>query len=121
MLSIPPEEPGIPDPEPETTAWVTPTLLNSWADYIDAFDQQVIQYRKVGDIVHIRGAGTGVSGAVFMLPAGYRPPATLVFPVVSIVGGEPVHNTVNIYTDGEVEAFTSEYMSFGTLMFSVTA
>lgn len=62
------------------TAWTAPTLLNSWVNF--GGTQQVAQYRKIGDIVYLRGLirfGT-INLPAFTLPAGFRPPADLVFP-----------------------------------------
>lgn len=60
-------------------SWTAPTLLNSWANFGGAF--QVAQYRKVGDMVQLRGLirlGT-VTNTAFTLPTGFRPPADLLF------------------------------------------
>lgn len=120
VLSIPPEEPGIPDPDPVVTAWVNPTLLNSWEDW--GSGQQEIQYRMVDDLVHIRGIGFGVAGVIFTLPVGYRPPALVSFPVLAVVGGDVVIAVLEVQTDGDVfTAYNNSYMSFGTIMFSTTA
>lgn len=61
------------------TGWASPTLLNSWVNAGGVY--QVAQYRKVGDMVQLRGSvknGT-VGTAMFNLPAGFRPPAQVVF------------------------------------------
>jgi hypothetical protein len=61
------------------TAWTAVTFLNGWSNYGSGF--QTMQYRKVGDIVYLRGfvKGGTASTAVFALPVGYRPPATTRF------------------------------------------
>lgn len=59
-----------------TTVWTQPTLVNSWVDYGGAF--ALIAYRKVGDIVQLRGTakdGT-LNTTAFTLPVGFRPAAT---------------------------------------------
>jgi hypothetical protein len=61
--------------------WIPVTgFQNGWANYGGAF--QPAQYRKIGDMVHLRGLirnETGVNGpippAAFYLPPGFRPPA----------------------------------------------
>lgn len=57
-----------------------PAFQNSWVnDTASGF--QVTQYRKVGDVVEVRGAvesGTATS-TIFTLPVGYRPPDDLGF------------------------------------------
>ena len=63
------------------TPWTNAALLNGWTQ---SGGWQTVQYRKVGDMVHIRGSATGgpaTSGSVVLnLPAGFRPPAQLSFP-----------------------------------------
>lgn len=63
----------------DPTAWTAPALLNGWADLGGIW--QVVQYRRVGDVVEIRGviAGGTIGLAAFVLPVGFRPPAALVF------------------------------------------
>lgn len=63
----------------DPTAWAAPALLNGWVNLGGIW--QVAQYRKVGDVVQIRGILTaGVIGAAaFVLPVGFRPPAALLF------------------------------------------
>jgi hypothetical protein len=57
------------------SAWTAPTFQNSWHDFGSGY--QVAQYRKVGDIVYLRGwvQGGATTVAMFILPAGFRPPA----------------------------------------------
>jgi hypothetical protein len=62
------------------TAWTAPAAFtNGWVQFGSTY--QNVQYRKVGDMVQIRGACKGgtVSSAIFTLPAGFRPPADLQF------------------------------------------
>lgn len=61
----------------EPTTWTGVTYQNSWVDYGSGY--QGVQYRKIGDVVHLRGLmknGTE-SVAAFTLPTGFRPPADL--------------------------------------------
>lgn len=62
-------------------AWTAPTLLNSWVNV--GAPQQVAQYRKVGDMVQLRGSvknGTATSGTtIYTLPTGFRPPTQHIF------------------------------------------
>jgi hypothetical protein len=64
-------------PEP----WIPVTLINGWVP--DAAGVAVPSIRKIGDIVYTRGScykvGTSPTGAVFVYPAGFRPPHTLRF------------------------------------------
>lgn len=56
------------------TPWVQVTLQNGYAH-----GAPPVMYRKVGDIVYVRGlmTGTGTFVTAFNLPVGFRPPATL--------------------------------------------
>lgn len=83
---------------------------NSWVNY--GAGEQDAQYRKVGDIVELRGvvkSGTVGVNAIFTLPSGYRPPASVAFAVASndafgrllITSGGAVQLRVgsNVYAD----------------------
>lgn len=62
------------------TGWLTPALLNGWVVY-DATYGNAAMYRKIGNIVFVRGLiknGT-VGTNMFILPAGYRPGIRLLF------------------------------------------
>jgi hypothetical protein len=68
------------------TDWVTPTLLNSWVDFGGSL--ATVQYRKAADGSRVDGkgtatGGTGMSTAVYAIPAAYRPAADLGFATVS--------------------------------------
>lgn len=65
------------------TPWVGVTFLNNWVNFAAGF--QLVQYRKIGDIVSIRGlmkSGT-IETPSFVLPAGFVPPATVQFATAS--------------------------------------
>lgn len=65
-----------------TPAWNTLTLTSPWANYGGAW--QVAQYRKVGDIVYLRGLianTTNQLSTLATLPAGYRPTFDNIFMV----------------------------------------
>lgn len=52
--------------------WIVPTMVNNWVN--QSAPEQPIQYRKVGNRVHIRGAiQNGTAQTIFTLPTGYRP------------------------------------------------
>ena len=64
-----------------STAWVT-LPFNTANGWRAAGGYQAPQYRKVGDIVYLRGTAerspnTPLDGAIATLPAGFRPPATI--------------------------------------------
>lgn len=66
------------------TPWVTPTFSNGW---VPLAGNQGSQYRKIGDIVYLRGnVSSGAIGQIaFTLPVGFRPPLQLYW--TSIVAG----------------------------------
>lgn len=67
----------------DPTVWTATSFANGWVN--TAGNNQLTEYRKIGDVVHIRGmisSGTLTAGA-FTLPAGFRPPKDLNFAVVS--------------------------------------
>lgn len=58
-----------------TTAWTAVTLLNGWSN---VSGRQVVQVRKVEDIVFVRGSVDGTESTdtpIFQLAVGFRPPA----------------------------------------------
>lgn len=63
-------------------AWTAVSFQNSWANFASGFHN--VEYRKVGDIVYLRGmAKSGASGSVvFTLPSGFRPTADMIFAIV---------------------------------------
>ena len=86
---------GIPD-----TGWIAPSLINSWANYGGGYTSA--GYRKVGDIVQLRGALTGgtIGLAGFTLPAGYRPMALVILATGYVTGSG---GSTNIFSNGSVQ------------------
>ena len=80
-------------------AWTAPTFQNSWVNYDGV---EPAQYRKVGDIVELRGLvknGTvGETTAIFTLPTGFRPPKRVRIPIVA----NSVFAWISVGTDGVV-------------------
>lgn len=73
-------EAGTPAISTQPIPWITATMAAGWSHY--AGGRSPTQYRKVGDMVHLRVSGSGggtaaVGSAMFNLPVGYRPPGTL--------------------------------------------
>lgn len=70
------------------TPWVNLPFQNSWANY---GTYQTGTYRKVGDIVYLRGTlrpgALGAGMVLFSLPAGFRPPVTVEFIIGHTDGG----------------------------------
>jgi hypothetical protein len=62
------------------SGWLAPVLQNGWVVY-DATYGSAAMYRKVGNIVLVRGLvrnGT-VAATIFTLPAGFRPGIRMLF------------------------------------------
>ena len=107
------------------TTWTQPALLNSWVDFGGTFDN--VEYRRVGDEVQLRGMakdGTASGGTdCFVLPAGFRPPNTVMFNVIS----NGALARVDVLADGSVEVsvglptVSNTYVNFSGIRFSVTA
>ena len=105
--------------------WITLPMTAPWAAYGSGY--QPPQYRKVGDVVQLRGVANKGSNYTSMevfatLPAGYTPPAKI--QVLAIVGAAwPVN--LEIGADGKVYVAgwqqVGTYIVFdGTKGFSVT-
>ena len=103
------------------TPWVTCTLQNSWGHYAG---QQPLSYRKVGDIVYMRGCVSGgtIGSTLTTLPAGFRPPILLAFPLVCTLAAGPGPE-INIKPDGTctISNTTNTYVHVGAIVFSITA
>ena len=91
----------------DLTDWVAPTLVNSWAD---TGGYQTIGYRKVGDLVYLRGRPTGgtAPSTAFTLPTGFRPTGTY------------ANGPVQITSAGVVSIQSGTFANFDSVVFSVT-
>jgi hypothetical protein len=102
------------------TAWVAPTLLNGWINAGGVL--QVAQYRKIGDLVYVRGEVKNGSNntPAFQLPAGFRPPATVYFP--ALVAGGVAGGFVTLTADGNmtISTPTTAQVGLDICQFSVT-
>ena len=88
------------------TGWTGATLRNSWTNYLAG--TAAAQYRKVSDVVEVRGAVKSGSGVIFTLPAGLRPAMQETFYVYASPGGA----RVDAMPTGDVQV--SAYVSSGT-------
>lgn len=63
------------------TAWTAPSFTNGWGHH--NVNAHPVKYRKVGDVVEVRGVATGgaLGSQMFVLPAGFRPPFDIGFVV----------------------------------------
>lgn len=100
------------------SAWIAPTLLNSWANYGSTYATAGYLKDPLG-FVHLKGAiQTGASGtSAFTLPAGYRPGGDAQFPIV-IVGAGATNSLGVVYipaSSGSVTIFGTGCASFTSL------
>jgi hypothetical protein len=100
------------------TAWTAVTFQNGWVNFGSGYAEA--KYRKVGDRVEVRGAvKTGTVGtAVFTLPAGFRPPAKIIY----TADGNGSYGRLEVGTGGTVTHLTGGNAFFAfAFAFSVTA
>lgn len=87
------------------TAWTNVTPINGYSQFASA----PAQYRKLGDNVQLRGrlvVGSATFGVpAFTLPAGFRPPASLVLVCMVTVGGNWITATVDFRSTGDYIPF----------------
>ena len=106
----------------QATAWISVSggvgFQNSWVNFGAA--EQTAQYRKIGDLVYLRGTvKSGTTGVIFTLPVGYRPPAA--------VGPASLDNTgvryISISSNGNVstDSNTPTFLSLNIPPFSVAS
>ena len=67
-------------------AWTAPTFAGSWANQYGAPYIQAAYSLDAMGVVRLRGTVGGGTGAIFTLPAEYRPPANMFFPVYATAG-----------------------------------
>lgn len=99
-------------------SWINVTYNTGWADRGGGY--AVVQYRRVGNMVHIRGQATRSSGTettVATLPSGFTPLEAEIFPTATNSGyGNcvvAVNGNLNIGTGG------TTWVSFSGVVFRV--
>lgn len=108
------------------TPWTTPTFTNNW-DEFTAGGYQGAQYRKIGDMVYLRGALKDGDDAMsaFTLPPGFRIPTKDSFPLGALpdYGTTPAY--LDVFPDGTVVpnllGASNGYVGIAGISFSVTA
>lgn len=105
------------------TAWAGVSFGTSWSDYGSGF--QACQYKKVGDLVFLRGvANSGAASwttypTIGTLPAGYRPASNLRL----AADGNGAHVRIDILTTGAIYYMAggsgSGRISLDSIVFSV--
>jgi hypothetical protein len=113
---------SVPAPNP-TPAWLPMTLINGWTN-IGAPSWQTAGYRKVGDIVSLRGLITNstTGGTFWNVPAGYGPPLPVLLSAPYAPPSQP-HGSVRIDaypTTTSAPAAPVNYLSLNGLTWSVT-
>lgn len=86
--------------EPLTvSAWIAPTLINSWANFGSGFETAAYLKDPLG-FVHLKGVITGGASTTvaFVLPAGYRPGAT----TLGAAGGGSLLAEAQAFANGDV-------------------
>lgn len=100
-----------------TTPWIGVTFSGGWVQYPDA-QFAPVSYRKIGDIVFLRGLTSGGSPSlpIFTLPAGFRSPYVLHVSLVSNATATYGH----VYSNGDVRASggTAAWVDLCTIQFS---
>lgn len=99
-------------------AWTGLSFGSGWANYGGAY--QTGQYKKVGDIVFLRGLvarTSGVGTTIATLPVGYRPPAQCLY----IMNTDTGAGRLDIQTDGQIIATSggTGWVQLDGLSFSV--
>lgn len=103
-----------------TGAWTAIPYITGWEDFFPA-TLQPGQYKKVGDLVFLRGIcyrTSGISGTIATLPAGYRPLGKIQMMVLS----NAALGYVDIETDGDIvlnAGSPTDWVSLNNIVFSV--
>jgi len=101
------------------TAWANLSFGSGWGNLGSGW--QAGQYKKIGDMVFLRGfvvRTSGSSARIATLPSGYRPPAPDRWAVTSDAG---LHATIQVDTDGNVDVAVGspdDYMTLSGIVFS---
>jgi len=101
------------------TAWANLSFGSGWGNLGSGW--QAGQYKKIGDMVFLRGfvvRTSGSSARIATLPSGYRPPAPDRWAVTSDAG---LHATIQVDTDGNIDVVVGSpdnYMTLSGIVFS---
>lgn len=96
--------------------WTAVSFSGSWVDYGSTFN--TCAYRRIGNIVQVKGvAKSGTADTtIFTLPAGYRPPATVMTATATSAGTFRLDVTAagEVYTTGSsANSYVSVDITFG--------
>jgi len=87
----------------EDTGWITADLRSGWS----ATAGTVPRYKRLNGVVYLEGRATGGSGAILILPAGFRPDQNVRFAVST----SAAFDTMLIAPNGEVTTSGNTYMT----------
>lgn len=82
------------------TAWTNVTFTNGWSN---ADASMPVMYRKVGDIVYVRGSAKSADGrntVMFTLPSGFRAASVMQMATAAYVASTWQFAEYDILTDG---------------------
>ena len=113
----------------DVTEWTDLPLSSGYHTTVVTDAWQRAQYRRVGDIVYLRGlvllgSGSITAHSIFAtLPLGFRPPQALAF-VTEPHNGLTTKHRVDVYPDGLINEETpttdTPYLSLDGILFSTT-
>lgn len=88
------------------SGWITATLAGTWVNFGAPYENA--QYRILNGVVYLAGVvkSGATTGTILTLPAGYRPLATLRFPLVDGVSSLSI-NGLEITSAGVVSPVTT--------------
>lgn len=88
------------------TGWITPPLINSWANLVTSPARLPVAYRRKGTIVYLQGSlwGGAFGQPAFVLPAGFRPTAA-VFAASAGYTTTASFTSVLVLANGEVQIY----------------
>lgn len=108
--------------------WSAVTFATGWTNYGASY--QAVSYRRTGDLVNLRGLATSGANAwttyptLFTLPAGFAPPARLIYMREAQGSGDETNCRLDIESSGAVTyvggGFGSEWISLDGISFSVS-
>lgn len=98
--------------------WINVSFNTGWGNYGGGYNNA--QYKKVGDLVFLRGLvarSSGTETKIFTLPSGYRPTAQCLFSNITN-GGQ---GRIDVETDGDVQYVSGGYswVQLDGLVFSI--
>lgn len=99
--------------------WVAATLINGWTNTGGA--TQTARYCKMNGIVHLEGNVRNGSGTAFVLPAGFRPAATIVFQGSRIESGSGLSYQLSMSIDAAGNVWPEEGITWHHILTSFVA